>query len=266
MLLDRHTEVRTLDRLLGDVRGGQSRALALRGEEGVGKTQLLEYLVDRAAGFWLMRATGVQSEMELAFAGLHQLWTRVPNQVDRLPAPQRNALLTALGVIAGTAPDPFLVGLAVLGLLAELARERPLLRVVDDAHWLDHVSAQALGFAARRLVAESVALVFAVRHPHGTPELAGMAQLTVEGLPETDARTLLESASLGRIDARIVDRVVAEVRGNPNELNAVAEATRTPIAAYGALLLAAWRGLADDAVKLIDTAEAECCVVARASG
>jgi len=154
----------------------------------------------------------------------------------------------------------------VLGLLAELARERPLLRVVDDAHWLDHVSAQALGFAARRLVAESVALVFAVRHPHGTPELAGMAQLTVEGLPETDARTLLESASLGRIDARIVDRVVAEVRGNPNELNAVAEATRTPIAAYGALLLAAWRGLADDAVKLIDTAEAECCVVARASG
>jgi DNA-binding CsgD family transcriptional regulator len=215
VLLDRHTELPTLDRLLGDVRGGQSRALVLRGEAGVGKTQLLEYLVDRAAGFRLLRATGVQSEMELAFAGLHQLWARVPNQVDRLPAPQRNALLTALGVIAGTAPDPFLVGLAVLGLLAELAREQPLLCVVDDAHWLDHVSAQALGFAARRLVAESVALVFAVRHPHGTPELAGMAQLTVEGLPETDARTLLESASLGRIDARIVDRVVAEVRGNP---------------------------------------------------
>ena len=127
MLLDRHTELRTLDRLLGDVRGGQSRALVLRGEAGVGKTKLLEYLVDRAAGFWLMRATGVQSEMELAFAGLHQLWARVPNQVDRLPAPQRNALLTALGVIAGTAPDPFLVGLAVLGLLAELAREQPLL-------------------------------------------------------------------------------------------------------------------------------------------
>jgi DNA-binding CsgD family transcriptional regulator/tetratricopeptide (TPR) repeat protein len=215
VLLDRHSELQTLDRLLGDVRAGESRALVLRGDPGVGKTELLKYLVDRAAGFRVVRATGVQSEMELAFAGLHQLWARVPDRVDRLPAPQRAALLTAFGVNVGSAPDLLLVGLAVLGLLAELAREQPLLCVVDDAHWLDRVSAQALAFAARRLVAESVALVFAVRKTLEVPELTGITQLSVEGLPEPDARALLESVLLGRIDARIIERVVAEARGNP---------------------------------------------------
>ena len=215
MLLDRHSERRGLDRLLGDVRAGQSCAMILRGDPGVGKTELLNYLVDRAAGFRVVRAVGVQSEMELAFAGLHQLWARVPDILDSLPAPQRDALRTAFGVKVGRSPDPYLVGLAVLGLLAEMARDRPLLCVVDDAHWLDHVSAQALAFAARRLVAESVGLVFAVRQSHDMPELTGIAQLTVEGLPEREARALLESASLGPVDARIVDRMVAEAHGNP---------------------------------------------------
>ena len=215
MLLDRHSERRALDRLLGDVHAGESRAMVLRGDPGVGKTELLQYLVGRAAGFRVLRATGVQSEMELAFAGLHQLWARVPDSVERLPAPQRGALRTAFGVEAGHAPDPYLVGLAVLGLLAELARDQPLLCVVDDAHWLDRVSAQALAFAARRLVAESVALVFGVRTSRDMPELSGIAQLTVEGLPEPDARALLKSASLGLVDPRILDRVVAEARGNP---------------------------------------------------
>ena len=215
MLLDRDSERQTLDRLLGDVRAGESRTLVLRGDAGVGKTTLLEYLVDQAAGFRIVRATGVQSEMELAFAGLHQLWARVPDRVDRLPPPQRDAVLTVFGRQAGPAPDLFLVGLAILGLLAEVAREQPLLCIVDDTQWLDRESAQALVFAARRLVAESVALVFAARQPHDVPELAGIRQLTVEGLPEPDARTLLGSAALARADPRIVDRVVAEARGNP---------------------------------------------------
>jgi DNA-binding CsgD family transcriptional regulator len=215
VLLNRQSERQTLDRLLGDVHAGESCALVLRGDAGVGKTELLQYLVDRAAGFRVVRATGVQTEMELAFAGLHQLLARVPDRVGDLPAPQRDALRTAFGVQVGSAPDPYLVGLAMLGLLAEIARDRPLLCVVDDAHWLDRVSTQALSFAGRRLVAESVALVFAVRSSHEMPELTGIKQLTVEGLPESDARALLESASLRPVDPRIVDRVVAEARGNP---------------------------------------------------
>jgi DNA-binding CsgD family transcriptional regulator len=215
VLLDRDRERQALERLVGDVQAGESRGLVLRGDAGVGKTALLEYLVERAAGFRVVRATGVQSEMELAFAGLHQLWAWVPDRVDRLPQPQRDALLTAFGVNRGPAPDPFLVGLALLGLLAELARDRALLCVMDDAQWFDRVSAQALAFAARRLVAESVALVFAVRQPNEVPALAGIAQLTVEGLPAPDARALLKSSSLGPIDPRIVDRVVAEAHGNP---------------------------------------------------
>jgi DNA-binding CsgD family transcriptional regulator/tetratricopeptide (TPR) repeat protein len=215
VLLDRHGERRALDRLRADVQAGESCALVLRGDPGVGKTELLQYLVDHAAGFRVVRATGVQSEMELAYAGLHQLWARVPDSLEGLPAPQRDALRTAFGVKAGSAPDPYLVGLAVLGLLAEIARDRPLLCVVDDAQWLDRVSAQALAFAARRLVAESVGLVFAVRKSAEMSELTGIAQLTVEGLPERDARALLESTSLGPVDARIIERMVAEAHGNP---------------------------------------------------
>src|SRR5690348_206253 len=159
------------------------------------------------------RVVGVQSEMELAFAGLHQLCAPMLSRAEQLPVPQRDALLTALGVAAGPPPDRFLLGLAVLGLLSEVAGDHPLMCLVDDVHWLDRASAQVLGFSARRLAADPVGLVFATREPGG--ELAGLAELEVEGLRDEDARTLLESALAGPLDARVRDLIVAETRGNP---------------------------------------------------
>ncbi|GAA3049522.1 LuxR family transcriptional regulator [Pseudonocardia yunnanensis] len=159
-------------------------------------------------------ATGIQSEMELAFAGLHQLCTPMLDLLDRLPSPQGDALSTVFGLSGGDPPDRFLVGLAVLGLLAEAAGERPLICVVDDAQWLDRASAQALAFAARRLVAESVGVVFAARDGE-VAELAGLAQLVVDGLPDAEARELLRSTLRGPLDERVRDRIVAETRGNP---------------------------------------------------
>ncbi|WP_217711177.1 AAA family ATPase [Actinomadura sp. NAK00032] len=211
----RRAECATLDELLESVRGGESRALAMLGEAGVGKTALLDYLVDRAPGFRIVRITGVQSEMELAFAGLHQLCAPMAERFERLPDPQSDALRAALGLSSGRAPDRFLVGLAVLGLLADAAREQPLLCAVDDAQWLDRASVQALAFAARRLQAESVAIAFAAREPDGMPELAGVPELAVGGLPDEDARALLRSAVTGPWDEQVLDRVVAEARGNP---------------------------------------------------
>ena len=161
----RSGECEALDRLLEGVRADQSRVLVLRGEAGVGKSALLDYLDERASGCRVVRAAGVESEMELAFAGLHQLCAPMLERSTRLPDPQRDALGTAFGLSAGAAPDRFLVGLAVLGLLSEVAEEQPLVCLVDDAQWLDRASAQALAFVARRLLAESVALVFAVREP-----------------------------------------------------------------------------------------------------
>ena len=149
-----------LDRLLDAVRGGESRALVVHGEPGAGKTALLDYLAERAADCQVVRAAGVQSEMELAFAGLHQLCAPLLDRLEALPGPQREALRTAFGLSAGPAPDRFLVGLAVLSLLAEVAAEQPLVCLVDDAQWLDRASAQVLAFVARRLEAESVGLVF----------------------------------------------------------------------------------------------------------
>src|ERR1700748_1337414 len=160
-LLGRRSESATLDRLLDVVRAGESRALVIRGDPGVGKTALLEYVVGRAAGCRVAQAAGVQAEMELAFAGLHQLCTPMLDRLERLPGPQRAALGTAFGLRRGEPPDRFLVALAVLGLMSEVAAARPLVCVVDDAQWLDRASAQALAFVARRLVAESVAIVFA---------------------------------------------------------------------------------------------------------
>ena len=215
VLLGRRGECAVLERLVAVVRAGQSRALVLSGEAGVGKTALLEYLVGRAAGCRVVRAAGVQSEMELPFAGLHQLCLPLLDGLDRLPAPQRDALRTAFGLRAGEPPDRFLVSLAVLGLFAEMAHERPLVCVVDDAQWLDRASAKALAFVARRLVAESVALVFAVRSADQAAELAGLPSLVVEGLPTDAARTLLRSVVRGPVDDRVLDRVVAETRGNP---------------------------------------------------
>src|SRR5215472_11690055 len=165
LLVGRRSECAVLDRLLRVVRSGRSSVLILRGEPGIGKTALLGYLLGRASGFRIARATGVQPEMELAFAGLHQLCVPLLDRLDRLPTPQRDALATAFGLRAGAAPNRFLVGLAALSLLSEAAEAQPLICVVDDAQWLDRASAQALGFVARRLQAEPVGLVVTTREP-----------------------------------------------------------------------------------------------------
>ncbi|HTF49669.1 MAG TPA: AAA family ATPase [Pseudonocardia sp.] len=213
--VDRRVECAELDGLLWAVRAGESRALVVVGESGVGKTALLDHLVAQASGCRVLRASGVESEMELAFGGLHQVCTPLLDRAERLPDPQRDALRTALGLAAGPEPDRFLVGLAVLGLLADAATEWPLVCVIDDAQWLDRASAQALAFTARRLVAESVALVFAANDAEQVPELAGLARLRVSGLPEAEARVLLDSVLPGHVDERVLDRIVAEARGNP---------------------------------------------------
>jgi DNA-binding CsgD family transcriptional regulator len=202
-----------LDQLLDAARAGESRPLVVRGEAGVGKTALLDYLAEQATGGRVAHASGVESEMELAYAGVHQLLTPMLDRLERLPGPQREALRTAFGLSAGPAPDRFLVGLATLSLLADAAEEHPLLCLVDDAQWLDRASAQVLGFVARRLVAESVALVFAARVPGD--ELSGLPELMVEGLPEAEARALLAAALTGPLDAPVRDRLVAETAGNP---------------------------------------------------
>jgi DNA-binding CsgD family transcriptional regulator len=212
-LRGRRRECDVLERLLKAVRAGESRALVVRGEPGLGKTALLDYLVEHASGCRVARAAGVQSEMELAFAGVHQLLTPMPDRLQRLPARQRAALRTAFGLGSGSAPDRFLVGLATLSLLADAAEEHPLLCLVDDAQWLDHASAQVLGFVARRLAADSVGLVFAARVP--SEELAGVPELVVEGLQEADARALLDAVLTAPLDARVRDRIVAEAHGNP---------------------------------------------------
>jgi DNA-binding CsgD family transcriptional regulator len=214
-LRGRRSECKTLDRLLADVRAGQSRGLILRGEAGVGKSALLEYLLGRASGCRLASAVGVESEMELPFAGLHQLCAPLLDYLPRLPDPQGDALRTAFGLGTGPPPDRFLVGLAVLSLLAEAAEDRPLICVIDDAQWLDVVSAHTLLFVARRLLAERIALVFAVRDPGNGVELAGLDELVVRGLANGDARALLDSAIVGRVDDRVRHRIIAETRGNP---------------------------------------------------
>jgi len=211
----RSGECALLDRLLENVRGGQSAALVIRAEAGVGKTALLRYCARQAAGFRVEHIAGVESEMELPFAGLHQLCAPMLGRVAALPEPQQIALRVALGLESGDAPDRFLAGLATLSLLAEVAAERPLLCVVDDAQWLDATSAQVLGFAARRLLADSVAIVFAVRDPGEERELAGLTELSLSGLEDKDARSLLATVVPGRLDERVRDRIVAETRGNP---------------------------------------------------
>ncbi len=214
-LRGRNRECEALDGLLADLRAGQSQVLVLRGEAGVGKTALLDYVQERASGCRVERAAGVESEMELAFAGLHQLCAPVLGSLTQLPEPQRAAIGTAFGLDVGAAPDRFLVGLALLGLLSEVARERPLVCLVDDAQWLDRASAQALAFAARRLLAESVALVFVVREPSDEREMVGLPEMVVRGLGSDDARALLDAMIPGRLDERVRDRIVAETRGNP---------------------------------------------------
>ena len=212
-LIDRAAERDHFDRLVAAVRAGESRALVVSGEAGVGKTALLDYLAGNASGCRVVRTAGCQSEMELAFAALHQLCAPLLDALTRLPVPQRDALRIAFGMGSGPTPDRFLLGLAVLNLLSDAAEPQPLICVVDDEHWLDRASAQVLGFVARRLVAESVGMVFAARDP--SSDIAGLPELTVEGLPEADARALLDSALTGPLDTRVRDQILAETHGNP---------------------------------------------------
>ncbi|HEU5392001.1 MAG TPA: AAA family ATPase [Streptosporangiaceae bacterium] len=212
-LLDRHPERAALDDLLGNLRSGRGQALVVRGEAGVGKTALLEYVAEAATDMRVARAAGAESEMELAFASLHLLCAPLLDRLDRLPVPQRDALGVAFGLREGEPPDRFMVGLAVLTLLAAAAEERPLLCLIDDAQWLDQASAQVLAFVARRLLAEPVGLVFAARDPG--EQFRGLADLEVSGLAEQDARTLLRSVVRFRLDERVRDRILAETAGNP---------------------------------------------------
>jgi DNA-binding CsgD family transcriptional regulator/tetratricopeptide (TPR) repeat protein len=213
MLRGRRAECGVLDGLLAGVRGGRGAVLVVRGEAGVGKTALLDYAVESAPDLRSVRAAGVESEMELAFAGLHQLCGPMLDGLGRLPGPQRDALAIALGLEAGPAPDRFLVGLAVLSLLSGVAGDGPLVCLVDDVQWLDRASVQVLAFAARRLLAEAVLVIFAAREPGG--DLDGLPELMVEGLRHADARELLGSVLRWPLDERVADRIVAEMRGNP---------------------------------------------------
>ncbi|HEV7656395.1 MAG TPA: AAA family ATPase [Mycobacteriales bacterium] len=210
----RESECAVLDRILAAVRVGESRVLVVRGDAGVGKSALLDHVTSSATGLRVLRAGGVESEMELAFAALHQLCAPLlPDGLGRLPEPQRQALETVFGMRSGAPPDRFLIGLAVLSLLSDASEQRPLLCVVDDAQWLDRASAQVLGFVGRRLLAESIAVVFGARQPG--PDLLGLPELEVPGLRDADARALLDSVTPARLDASIRDRIVAETRGNP---------------------------------------------------
>jgi DNA-binding CsgD family transcriptional regulator/tetratricopeptide (TPR) repeat protein len=212
-LKGRGAETALLDQLVEAVRSGASRALVIHGEAGIGKSALLEHLARHADSCGLARAAGVQSEMELPFAALHQLCSPMVDHLGRLPGPQRDALGTVFGLTAGAAPDRLVVGLATLGLLSEVAAERPLLCLIDDHQWLDSESRHVLAFVARRLGAESLALVFAAREVE--KELTGLPELLLTGLEEPDAWALLEAALPGSLDARVRNQLVIEARGNP---------------------------------------------------
>ena len=231
-LLDRDREREVLDQLVVEARAGQSRALVLRGEAGIGKTALLEYLSAVAEGCRIARIAGVESEMELAFAGLHALCTPMLGRVGHLPIPQRDALNTAFGMSGGPPPDRFLVGLAVLSLLADVAEEQPLVCIVDDAQWLDRVSVQTLAFVARRLLAERVGLVFALRDSGDDHALEGLPELVIEGLAADDARRLLDATIPGSLEARVRDQILDEAGGNPLALLELPR-ERTTIAVAG---------------------------------
>jgi DNA-binding CsgD family transcriptional regulator len=212
-LIGRGPECRMLEQVIESLGTGQSRTLVIHGEAGVGKSALLDYLAARASNCRIVRAVGVESEMELAFAVLHQLCSPMLEFLDGLPPPQRDALRTAFGISAGPPPDRFLVALAVLTLLSDVADDRPLLCLVDDEQWLDLASAQVLAFVARRLLAESVAIVFAARAP--SVHVAGLPELVVSGLAKTAARALLDAVLTAPLDAQVRDQIVFETHGNP---------------------------------------------------
>ena len=212
-LRGRRNECALLDDLVSTVRRGESRSVVLRGEAGIGKTALLEYLVASASELHVVRAVGVESEMELAFAGLHQLCASMLGRLERLPGPQRDALRTVFGLSEGIAPDQFLVGLATLTLLSEVAEDLPIVCVIDDAQWLDRASAQALAFVGRRLHAEGIVMVFATREAN--KDFASLPEFLLQGLADPDALKLLNSVVEDPLDARVSKRIITETRGNP---------------------------------------------------
>ena len=212
-LIDRRAERRLLDGVLRDVRSGQSRVLVLHGDPGIGKSALIDYLASQASDCRLIRAAGVESEMELAYAALHQLCSPLLDRLDQLPQPQRDALSTAFGLSVGPPPDRFLIGLAVLSLFSEVAEAQALLCLIDDLQWLDRASAQAISFVARRLGAESVGLIMATRVLH--PDLITLPATQLDGLREADALALLDSVLTAPLDDQVRGRIVAETGGNP---------------------------------------------------
>jgi DNA-binding CsgD family transcriptional regulator len=212
-LVGRADECRQIDGLVERARHGHSGVLVVRGDPGIGKTALLEYTIALATGFQVVRATGIESEMELAFAGLHQLCGPMLDRLAVLPEPQREAMRTAFGLTKGTAPDRFMIGLALLSLLSEVAEQAPLLCVVDDAQWLDDASAHALAFAARRLLAEPICMLFGTREP--MVDLRGLTEVMIGSLSHHDASALLATVVRGPIDDRVRDRIIAETHGNP---------------------------------------------------
>jgi DNA-binding CsgD family transcriptional regulator len=232
-LVGRRHECSTLSGLIAAAKAGRSQVLVLRGGAGMGKTALLEFLIDRAIGCSVMRASGIESEMELPFASLHQLCGPYLDQLHKLPRAQRDVLGTAFGLRAGRAPDIYQVGLAVLTLMSEVFEERAVVCVIDDAHWLDKASAAVLEVVARRLVAESIAMVFAVRDTVDPPALTGLRELLITGLPRDDATRLLTAAVAGPLDPRVRDRIVAESDGNPLALLELPRAVSAAELAFG---------------------------------
>jgi hypothetical protein len=231
-LLGRGRERDALNALLEGARTGLSGALVVQGEPGIGKTALLDDAADSAADFQVTRVAGMESEIELSFAALHQLCNPMLDRLDRLPDPQANALRVAFGLRTGESPDRLFVGLAVLSLVSAVARDAPLLWVIDDAHWLDQASGTVLGFVARRLGAESVVLLFGQRRSAGASALSGVPELVLGGLSDADSRELLASALPGRFDERVQERIVAEAQGNPLALLELPRAS-TPAALAG---------------------------------
>src|SRR3954468_589985 len=221
--LGRTSECQRLDGMLAQARDGQSAGLVIRGEPGIGKTALLRYAARQASGLRIAQVEGVEAEMELPFAAIHQLCAPMLGRLEVLAEPQQNSLRVALGIAPGDAPDKFLVAVAVLNLLAATADERSLLCLVDDAQWLDAASVQALGFVARRLLAEPGAMIFSLREPSTPRAFDGLPQLSLDGLDEPDARALLARAAPGRLDDRVRERIIAETGGNPLALVELAQ-------------------------------------------
>jgi DNA-binding CsgD family transcriptional regulator len=230
-LVGRERELARLEKLLGTVRGGGSAALVLHGEPGVGKSALLDQLTASAAGFEVVRATGVEGEVDLPYAGLHQLCRSMIDTIGVLPQPQSDALRVAFGHSSGETPDRYIVGLAILGLMSEVAAAQPVLCVVDDAQWLDPETTRALAFVARRLGADSVGLVFATREIG--QDLEGVPELRVGGLSASESRVLLDSVLVGHLDGPVRERFLAETHGNPLALIELPRALTPAEAATG---------------------------------